>query len=193
MTAYQADDGTIVATSARTAWRRRAVLVGGGFQVAFGALWIARGLASLAPLTVAVGVGSVALVAGLAAAVLLRRLAPRPSGVAARAIERRLTAATILQLVASCALPITISGLAGSRLVLPSIVITIGILLVWIHHEVDTPYQGIAGWLLIGLAILSVLVGGSTQTAVVGLSAAAVLLSCAGGGLSWLRHGRELA
>ena len=193
MSPRQTGDGGIVAAGARAAWRSRAVLVGGGFQVAFGALWIARGLAPFAPVTVAAGVGGVALIAGLTAAVLLRRRAPRPRGPAARTIERRLTGATILQLVASFALPIAISALAGPRLVLPSIVITIGILLVWVHREVDTPYQGTAGWLLIGLAVLSVPISGSTQTIVVGLSAATVLLGCAGAGLSWLRLGRGLA
>lgn len=53
-------------SAARVAWRPRALLVGGGFQVVFGALWLARGMAAFAPPLVAVAAGGTALAAGLA-------------------------------------------------------------------------------------------------------------------------------
>lgn len=111
----------------------------------FGALWLARGLAPLAPFPVAAGAGVAALIAGIVATAALRRSAPRPTGEAAHAIERRLTTATVLQLVASFVLPLVIGAAFGPRLVTPSVLLTIGVLLAWLHREVDTPYQGDAG------------------------------------------------
>jgi hypothetical protein len=177
--------------AARAAWRRRALLVGGGFQVIFGALWLARGLAAFGPPVVAIAAGASALGAGMTAVVALRRSAPRPQGSASRTIERRLTVATLLQLVASFVLPVVIGAAVGPRLAVPSIMLTIGILLAWIHREVDTPYQGKAGWALIALAAGSALLVGDVQTAVAGLTAAAILLGCAGAGYSWLRYGTD--
>lgn len=182
---------TVETVAARAAWQRRALLVGGGFQVVFGALWLARGLAPLVPPIAAVAAGAVALILGLFAAVLQRRSAPRPVGPMARRIEWRLTGATVAQMLASFTLPIAISALAGPRLVLPSIVITIGMLLVWIHHEVATPYQDAAGWALIALAVLSALLSGPLQTIVIGLISAAVLLGCAVAGFVWLRGSQD--
>lgn len=190
--ASKAPDSREVAPSgreqARSGWRRRALLVGGGFQIAFGALWLARGLAPLAPIPVAVGAGVLVLVLGSAAVVALRRSAPRPQGDEARAIGRRLTMATVLQLVASFVLPIAVGAAIGQRLVIPSIVLTIGILLSWLGRDVDTPYQGGAGWALIGLAGASALLVGDAQTVLAGLAAAAILLGCAVAGFVWLRR-----
>jgi hypothetical protein len=124
----------------------------------------------------------------MTAVVALRRSAPRPQGPAARTIERRLTVATVGQVLASFILPVVIGAAAGPRLVVPSIVLTIGLLLVWIHREVDTPYQGAAGWVLISLAAASALIDGDVPTAVAGLAVAAILLGCAAAGFRWLRH-----
>ncbi len=174
--------------AARAGWCRRALLVGGGFQAVFGAFWMARGLTPLVPVAVALAVGSAALATGLAATLLLRHGAPRPRGSVAKAIERRVTGATIAQLIASFVLPVVIGAALGPRLVLPSIVLTIGILLVWLHREIGTPYQGVAGWALIGLAVLCAPFAGSTQTVIAGLCSAVVLLACAGVGFVWLRR-----
>jgi hypothetical protein len=178
---------------ARAGWCRRALLVGGGFQAVFGALWMARGLAPLVPVAIALALGAAALAAGLTAALLLRRGAPRPRGSVAKAIERRLTGATIAQLIASFALPVVIGAALGPRLVVPSIVLTIGVLLVWLHYEIGTPYQGAAGWALIGLAVVCTPFAGSTQTVIAGLCSAAVLLGCAGVSFVWLRQHAALA
>lgn len=188
-TAQALDRVTSDACEARSAWRHRAVLVGAGFQVAFGGFWLARGLMPLIPVPLAVLAGAATLVWGLTAAVRLRRLAPRPQGAAARRFEWRLTLATVAQLVVSGLLPPGLGAVAGGRLELPSIVLTIGILLAWIHHELNTPYQGTAGWMLIGLAVAAPWFTGGTQNAVTGLASAGILLCCAWAGLRWLNRG----
>lgn len=178
----------------RSAWQRRVVLVGGAFEGAFGALWLARGLAPVLPLGVRVGTGALVLALALAVAMLLRHHAPQPRGAAARRTLHRLTVATVLQLVASCLLPIVVATTLGPRLVLPSIVVTIGILLLWLHREVETPYQGAAGWALIGVAVVSAFLVGNAETVFVGLGSAAVLLGSSGAGFRWLhvaRAGRD--
>lgn len=177
---------------ARLAWRRRAVLVGGAFQVMFGAVWIARGLAPLLS-GVAVAVASAVLVAGGIATAMLWRRAPRPKGPVARRIGRRLTVATLLQLAASFTLPVLCGAIGVDRLSLPSVAVTIGILLVWLHHEIGTPFQGPAGWALVALAIVGTSLSGATQEVVTGLCSATVLLSSAGLGLRWLRRASATA
>jgi len=171
--------------AARAGWRRRALLVGGGFQVVFGALWTLRGLAVVTPLWVAIAFGVAALVGGLASAYRLRSTAPRPTGPAARPLERRLTVATALQLVASGVLPVLVAPV-GSWLVLPSIVITIGVLLVYVHRIAGTPYQGIAGWFLIALSVATLASNGPAQVASICIASAVILLACAAAGFRWL-------
>jgi hypothetical protein len=167
--------------AARAGWRRRALLVGGGFQVVFGALRTLRGLAVVAPMWVAMTCGWAALVAGLACAYRLRSTGPRPTGPAARALGRRLTVATAAQLVASGVLPV-VASLMDSRLVLPSIVVTIGALLLYVHRVAGTPFQGVAGWLLVALSVVTLGFVGSVQTASVCIASAVILLWCAAAG-----------
>jgi hypothetical protein len=172
--------------AARAGWRRRALLVGGGFQVVFGALWTTRGLAVVVPVPVAAACGALVLVAGMASVYRLRSTGPRPVGPAARPLERRLTVATAAQLVASGVLPVLLAPVAGSRLVLPSIVMTVGALLVYVHRVAGTPYQGTAGWLLMALSVATLVSDGPVQTTTVCLASAVLLLSCATAGFRWL-------
>jgi hypothetical protein len=174
--------------AARGGLRHRALLVGGAFQVVFGALWTLRGLAVVAPLSVAAACSAAVLGAGLTAVYRLRSNCPRPTGPAARHLEHRLTVATAVQLVASAVLPVLVA-MVSSRLVLPSIVFTIGVLLLYVHRVAGTPYQGTSGWLLIALSIVVLGFGGPAQTASVCIASAVTLLSCAGAGFRWL--GRE--
>jgi len=191
-TAFPLRAGSAEMEAARIEWRRRALLVGGGFQVVFGALWAMRGLAVVAPMWVAMACGAAALGAGLAFAYRLRSTGPRPTGAAARTLERRLTVATAAQLVASGVVPVLVA-LAGSRLVLPSIVVTIGVLLVYVHRVAGTPYQGTAGWLLVALSAATLGFAGPAQTASVCIASAVILLSCAAAGFRWLgRDGAKL-
>jgi hypothetical protein len=185
-TLSRTDRGAAEVLEARAQWRRRATLVGGGFQLVFGAAWVARGLAPLTSASVACGAAGVMAVVGLFGALRLRRGAPRPRGTVARVIERRLTAATVAQFVLSIVLPFGIAVVAGSRLVLPSITVSIGALLVWIHHEVDTPFHGAVGGTLIGTSLLAALIVGRTQVIFTGLVSGALLFAGAVAGLTWL-------
>ena len=76
-------------------------------------------------------------------------LAPRPTGADAKRLERSITIATIIELVAAFVLP-TMSWYAAGRpdLTLPSHAITIGPLLLWIDHELATTRYRIVGWAL---------------------------------------------
>lgn len=178
------------AAAAVSAWRRRALLVGGAFQLAFGAVWLLRGLRVLASSEVAIAAAAAALLAGAVWVYRLRSTGPRPGGSEARALELRITVATAAQLAASGILPV-LAGLVAGRLVLPSVVVTIGILLAYLHRVAATPFQSAAGWLLIALSVAALgLPGGASQTASLCLASAVVLLSCAAAGFAWLERHR---
>jgi hypothetical protein len=174
--------------SARSQWRKRVLLVGGGFQVAFGAWWLVRGLAPLTSLLVAGLVGVLVVLGGITVTSSVLASAPRPQGTEASRIERRLSVATVLQLTASVLVPWGLDSLHWHRLSLGFVMASIGLLLIWIHREVDSPFQGTAGTILVGFALVTVGLSGSAQTVVAGISSAAVLLSCAGAGYHWLEH-----
>jgi len=65
--------------------------------------------------------------------------APRPAGPEARRIERSVTAATIIELAAAFVLPVVVIAAGHSDWVLPSVVITIGPLLLYLDHLVHIP------------------------------------------------------
>jgi hypothetical protein len=174
--------------SARSQWRARVLFVGGGFQGVVGAWWLVRGLAPLTTWLVAGIFGAVVVLAGVTVTSSLLSSAPRPQGSEARRIERRLTVATLVQLSWTVLAPWGLAQLQWQRLSLPFIMASIGILLVWIHREVDVPFQGTAGRLLIGLSIVTLALSGTAQTAFAGLAAAAVLLGCAVASYHWLEH-----
>jgi hypothetical protein len=76
--------------AARAAWRRRVARIGALIQLAFAALWLARGtLATGWPgrLPIALILVAAAVTLGIWGAVTTRGLAPRPRGPAARRLE----------------------------------------------------------------------------------------------------------
>jgi hypothetical protein len=75
-------------------------------------------------------------------------IAPRPAGPQARRIERPVTLATMFELAAVFILPIIVIAAGRSGWVLPSIVITIGPLLLSRDHLVHIPRYRLAGWAL---------------------------------------------
>ena len=121
--------------------------------------------------------------------------APRPSGPEARRIERSVTAATVIELVAAFVLPVVVIAAGRSDWVLPSIVITIGPLLLWLDHLVRIPRYRPVGWALIaGPVILVATMSGSALAVTTGLPAGAVLLGTAAAGfhdLAGLRPARR--
>jgi hypothetical protein len=169
--------------AARAAWRRRVARIGSEIQLAFAALWLARGsLATGWPgrLPIAVTLAAAAVAVGIWGAVITRGLAPRPRGLAARRLERSITLATVVQLAASCALPVIVSAAGRADLTVTAVAVTIGMLLLWLRATLTTPGHLIAGVLLIAVPVaLAVALTGNALTAAAGLATAAILTASA--------------
>jgi hypothetical protein len=181
----------------KTAWSRRVRRVGGFIQVAFAAFWLIRGSLTI---NGGFGLGLAALFTPLVVAVVIYGIrttsgtAPRPGGHEGRRLERAVTMATIVQLVASFAAPVIVIAAGHPDWLLPSIAVTIGPLLLWLDHRVDVPRYRPAGWALIAGPILLVAVmSGAALAATTGITAGAILLGIATAGfhdLSQTQAGR---
>jgi hypothetical protein len=168
------------------AWSRRVRRIGGFIQTAFAAFWLAR--ASLA----AGGRAADALIAASAVAVAgvlgyavmaTAGTAPPPHGPQASRIGRSVTVATVIQLAASFALPVIVTAAGHPGWTLPSIVITIGPLLLWLDHVVDIPRLRPVGWAMIaGPVILVATMSGPPLAVTTGLAAGVLLLTTAAAG-----------
>jgi hypothetical protein len=169
--------------AARTAWRRRVARVGSLIQLAFAALWLARGTFATGwpgQLPIAVTLVSSAVAIGIWGAVTTRGLAPRPRGPAAHRLERAITIATVVQLAASCALPVIVSAAGRADLTVATVAVTIGILLLWLRARLATPGHLTAGILLIAVpGSLAFFLTGGMLTATSGLATAAILIGSA--------------
>jgi hypothetical protein len=172
--------------SPTVAWSHRVRKVGGYIQLAFAAFWLIRG-----GLSVGGPAGTVIAVAGIAwsVAVLVYAIkvsggvGGRPSGAEAKRIERSVSIATIIELVASFGFPVIVIAAGRSDWVLPSIAITIGPLLLWLDHVVHIPRLRPIGWALtIGPFILVAVMSGAALEATTGLAAGLLLLSTATAG-----------
>ena len=168
------------------AWSRRVRRIGGFIQAAFAAFWLVR--ASLAiggraedALLAASGVAVIGVFAY--AIKVTAGTAPRPAGPEARRIERSVTIATILELAAAFILPVIVIAAGRSDWVLPSIVITIGPLLLWLDHLVHIPRYRVIGWVLtVGPVVLVVTMSGSSLAVTTGIAAGVILLATAAAG-----------
>jgi len=170
----------------KQAWSQRVRKVGGYIQLAFAAFWLARGGLSVSGAT-----GAALAVAGIAASLVVLGYAikvtagvgGRPTGPEAARIERSITTATVIELLASFAFPVIVIAAGHSDWVLPSIAITIGPLLLWLDHVVDIPRLRPVGWALTVVPFLLVAtLSGSTVAAVTGLGAGLLLLATATAG-----------
>jgi hypothetical protein len=131
-------------------------------------------------------VSSAAIIYGVVAT---SDLAPPPRDADGRRIERQVTLASIVQLVASFAAPFAVIVLGHPDLVVPSIAVTIGPLLIWLDYRLDIPRFRWVGWALTVAPVLLVLVlAGSALSAVVGLGAGALLFTTAITGFRQLAH-----
>jgi hypothetical protein len=177
MTATQAE------MTPTTAWSRRVRRIGGFIQVAFAAFWLIRGslvvhsrvgaLLALAfsAVVIAVTVYGIRVTAGEAS---------RPTSPEGKHIERAITVATIVQLVASFAVPVAVIAAGYSDWVLPSIAITIGPLLLWLDHLVHIPRYRPVGWaLIVGPIALGLTMSGPSLAATTGIAAGVLLLGTA--------------
>jgi hypothetical protein len=174
------------------AWSRRVRRIGGLIQAAFAAFWLAR--ASLAiggrAEDVLIAVSGVAVIGVFCYAIRVTAgTAPRPAGPAARRIERLVTLATIIELAAAFVLPVIVIAAGHSDWVLPSIVITIGPLLLYLDHLVHIPRYRIVGWALTaGPVILVATMSGKSLAVTTGFAAGVVLLGTATAGFRDLAH-----
>jgi hypothetical protein len=117
--------------------------------------------------------------------------APRPTGPQANRIERAVTIATVIQLIASFAAPAAVIAAGYTAWVLPSIAVTIGPLLLWLDHRVDVPRYRPVGWaLILGPVLLVVVLSGTALAASTGIGAGVLLLATATAGFHDLRRTR---
>lgn len=177
---------TTAQSAAILAWSRRVRRIGGFIQVGFAGFWLIRGSTTIhggAGFALAASSGAVvALVLGYG----LRAtsgVAPRPTGPEGKRIERAVTIATIVQLIASFAAPAIVVASGHSDWVLPSIAITIGPLLLWLDHRIGLPRYRPAGCaLIVGPVVLVVTLSGTPLIATTGIGAGALLLGIAAAG-----------
>jgi len=171
---------------ATVAWSKRVRRVGGFIQVAFAAFWLVRG-----SLTIDGAIGVVLAVASVGAVIAVvaygtratAHKAPRPRGRQANRIERAVTIATVVQLIASFAAPLLVVAAGHSDWLLPSVAVTIGPLLLWLDHRVHLPRYRPAGWLLlVGPLALIATMSGTALAATTGIAAGLVLLALATAG-----------
>jgi hypothetical protein len=168
------------------AWSRRVRRIGGFIQGAFAAFWLVRASLAIG------GRAEDALLAASCVAVIgvfsyairvTAGTAPRPTGPQARRIERSVTVATVIELVAAFILPLIVIAVGHSDWVLPSIVITIGPLLLWLDHLVHIPRYRVIGWALtVGPVVLVVTMSGSSLAVTTGIAAGVILLGTAAAG-----------
>jgi hypothetical protein len=165
------------------AWSRRVRRIGGFIQTAFAALWLARASLAIG------GRAGDALIAASGAAVIgvlayairtTAGTAPRPASPQANRIGRSVTAATVIELAAAFVLPVIVTAAGHPGWVLPSIVITIGPLLLWLDHLVGIPRYRLVGWALTaGPVILVATMSGPALAVTTGLAAGVLLLGTA--------------
>lgn len=184
---------TVLAPTA--AWRRRILKVGGFIQLAFAAFWLVRGSLNihgtvgtlLAALSVVLVVGVMTYAIRASAGI-----GGRPTRREAKRIERSVTIATVVELVASFGFPAVVIAVGQSDWVLPSIAITIGPLLLWLDHLVHIPRYRLVGWVLTaGPFILVATMSGNALAAVTGITAGVLLLGTATAGFHQLARMRR--
>lgn len=173
---------------ARQAWSLRVQRIGSLFQGAFAGFWLARGALATpfwwrSTLAWACVLAAATVIAvGLATT---RRNHPGagragPSGKHARRLERKVTIATVIQLVASFALPALVAALGYPSLILAAVVVSVGPLLLYFWYLLGTPRYGFVGAAFtIGPFLLILEFHGNTLTAITGLMAGALALGTA--------------
>ena len=180
------------------AWSRRVRRIGGFIQAAFAALWLVRASLAIGGLAgdVLLAVSGVAVIGVFTYAIRVTAgTAPRQAGPQARRIERSVTLATVIELAAAFILPVIVIAAGRSDWVLPSIVITIGPLLLYLDHLVHIPRYRPVGWALTaGPIILVATMSGPALAVTTGIGAGVLLLGTAAAGfhdLAGLRAARR--
>ena len=160
--------------------------IGGLIQAAFAAFWLIRASLAIGGRAgdVLIAVSGVAVIAVFSYAIRVTAgTAPGRPARRPRRIERLVTIATIIELVAAFVLPVIVIAAGHSDWVLPSIVITIGPLLLYLDHLVHIPRYRPVGWALTaGPVILVATMSGKSLAVTTGLAAGVVLLGTATAG-----------
>ena len=189
--------GNAAGLTPAAAWSRRVRLMGGFIQTGFAAFWLTRASLTIGgrAADVLIAASGVAVIAVVTYALKnTAGTAPRPTGPQASRIGRSVTAATVIQLAVTFVLPVILIAAGHPGWVLPSIAITIGMLELWIGHEVHIPRLRLLGWALIaGPVILAATMSGPALAATTGLAAGVLLLGSAAAGfydLAGLRGAR---
>ena len=181
-----AEPAAINGAGPAAAWSRRVRRIGGFIQAAFAAFWLARASVAIGGHTgdVLIAVSAIAVIGVFSYAIKVTAgTAPRPTDPQARRIERLVTIATIIELVAAFVLPVIVIATGNSDWILPAVVITIGPLLLYLDHLVHIPRYRLVGWVLtIGPVILVATMSGSALAVTTGFAAGAVLLATAAAG-----------
>ena len=180
------EPAAINAAGPAAAWSRRVRRIGGFIQAAFAAFWLTRASLAIGGRTgdVLIAASGIAVIGVFFYAIKVTAgTAPRPAGPEARRIERLVTVATVIELVAAFVLPVIVIAAGRSDWVLPSIVITIGPLLLYLDHLVNIPRYRPVGWALIaGPVILVATMSGTALAVTTGIAAGLVLLGTAAAG-----------
>jgi hypothetical protein len=188
---------TTEALSPTAAWSRRVRFVGGLIQAAFAAFWLVRGSAVIGGgvAAVLIAVSGITVIGVFVYAIRAAAgTAPRPRGTEGKRIERAVTLATVIQLVASFVLPVIVIAAGHSDWVLPSIAISIGPLLLWLDQRVHLPRYRPVGWaLIVGPLILVAALSGTALVATTGIAAGVLLLGTAVAGFRDLARVRRRA
>jgi mannose-6-phosphate isomerase-like protein (cupin superfamily) len=168
------------------AWSRRVRRIGGFIQTAFAALWLSRASLAIGGRAgdVLVAASAIAVTGVLAYAIKATAgTAPRPRGPQASRIGRSVTVATVIELAAAFMLPVVVIAAGHPSWALPSIVVTIGPLLLWLDHLVQIPRYRLVGWALTaGPVILAATMSGPALAVTTGIAAGALLLGTAAAG-----------
>ena len=187
-------EGTLTPTEE---WSRRVRRIGGLIQLGFAALWLVRGSVVIGGgvSVVLIAVSGVAVIGVLSYAIRVTAgIAPRPTSSEGKRIERDITIATVVELVAAFALPVLVTAAGHADWVLPSIAITIGPLLLYLDYRVHIPRYRPVGWLLtIGPLVLIATMSGTPLVATTGIASGLLLLGTAAAGFHDLAGVRSRA
>jgi len=137
--------------TAAAAWSQRVRRVGGFIQLAFAAFWLVRGSLSIGRGAASALIGGIVVIVVVVLVYAIRVTSgtgQSSTSADAKRIERSVNRATVIEVVASFALPVIVSIAGHSDWILPSIAITIGPLLLWLDHLVHIPRYQPAGWAL---------------------------------------------
>ncbi len=156
-------------------------------QLAFAAFWVVRGISSM-------GVGTTSLVACAVLVTLgtfvlaakgVRTLGPmtRPDFAHpdVRLLARRLSWATVLQLVGSTAIAALLSSVGWDQWVVPSLVATIGLFLIYAGRDLDVALTTKLGWAMTVWSVVPTRIIGTARAdvsaTVLALGTAALLVA----------------